>query len=186
MEINKPELSEDGKRNAYNHHCEVVGHMRSYAVCLHLCKSRKEGRLSAIYADCSVAIGKKRCPALSMHAEEKEAGRALYFIERIRIAAESAINEAIKFVSGSTTSKPAPVRFTPLHKSPVTERISTGTYADAINAAMKTEAPAAPVVPLVKVEALPGESPLEMARRLLAQSKQQGEANEPSNRSSNH
>lgn len=171
MEFIAPEVSADGRRNAYYIHCEVAGQYRPYAACLNLCNERKGGRLEPIYADCSVAIGKKRCPALTMRANEKEAGKALYFVERVREVTTDVIDRVQQFVSGSTHSTKAPLEFNTSNKSPVKKSIDTGTYADAINAAMKTETPAAPVVPTVKVEALPGETPLEMARRLLGQGK---------------
>lgn len=167
MEIHTIESSANGKRNAFHHHCDVVGHFRPYATCLHLCKERKEGRLNPIYADCSAAIGKKRCPALSMRAEEKEIGRAIYFVERMRNLGESFISMAKELVMGSTPSSTSTVKSTPSTKSSVIDKIDTGTYADAINAAMKKDEAAAPVTE-IKIEAKKGESPLELAKRLLS------------------
>lgn len=165
---NTHETSKDAKRNAFYLHCSVTEQYRPYAVCLHLCQKRKEGRLPEIYSDCSVAIGKKRCPALSMRAEEKESGRALYFIERVKLLGGEFMARA-KELLVSTPAKPEPSKSQPMRKSSV---INTGGYADAINEAIKTKAVAAPTAPAIKIEALPGESPLEMARRLLAANKE--------------
>ena len=170
------DASADGKRNAYHIRCNVVGHCRPYAACLNLCASRKEGRLDVMYAECSAAIGKKECPALAMRKEEVKAGKAIYFEERKLSVIESFVHKARKWVVG-VTSKPEPSESKPRRKSVV---IDSGSYADAINIATSekelkpvTKAVAtAPAIPSVKIEAKPGESLIEMARRLAAQAKQ--------------
>lgn len=162
-EIHPPELSGDPKRNSFYLHCQVVEQMRPYAVCLHLCDERKDGRLDAIYADCSAAIGKKRCPALLMRQQEKEACKAIYFKERVRSFADVIVDTVADVVA--RVAKKVPSKSTPSRKSSVIDSIDTGDYASAINAAMNAK-PATPAV-----EARAGESLLEMAKRMMSQSK---------------
>lgn len=194
------EVSSDGKRNAHMHCCMVVGHFRNYAVCLHLIDQRKDGRLSTIYADCSAAIGKKTCPALSMRAEEKREGHAIYFVERIKAlgsAFTSAAAALLKPKQRDAVPEPK-VEAKPVSKSAMIENIADYGYADAINAVVDqgkhVEPAKAPdnsktVAPKVtKVEPKPetfkekaaaikgvvpvqGESLLELARRTLAAQK---------------
>jgi len=164
VEILPPEVSGNAKRNAYYMHCQIVEQQRPYAVCLHLCSERKDGRLEAIYADCSAAIGKKRCPALHMRQQEKEAGKAIYFKERNKF--EGLAKSAASFLSA--TAKEALSKLTPSRKSSVIDRIDGGDYASAINAQLKkAEQPSASIT----TEARAGESLLEMAKRLMAQNK---------------
>lgn len=164
------DLSADGKRNAYALHCDKTGQRRNYAVCLHLCAERKKGRLSVTYSDCSASIGKKECPALKMRKQEIEAGHAIYFEERSVVVA-GFIEKAKGFVGevartlGGAPKKPA--------KSPsIVDSIQSGTYADAINDALKERQESKTVAPAVKrampdTQARPGESLLDMARRLM-------------------
>ena len=46
---------------------------------------RKEGRLITNEAQCSAAIGNRACPALAMKKEEKQAGHAIYYVNRIKM-----------------------------------------------------------------------------------------------------
>ena len=164
------EASEDGKRNAYAHCCPVVGHFRHYAVCLHLNKQRKDGRLEVLYADCSAAIGKKRCPATDMRKEELEAGKAIYFVERIKHMGERLVEAASNLIGIASPTKPAvtPVaKTTKKAKSVVTERIDTGSYADAINMSAKKVEEPTKVAETVKPAQ--GESLMELAKRMLAE-----------------
>lgn len=161
--VNDPSASACGKRNAYHHCCPEVGHYRAYATCLSLCDGAKTKTNEALYSDCLFAISKKRCPALQMRREELESHKAIYFVERNKwagIAASAA--SFLGFTPSSTAAKPAPVKSVSSGKSSVIDRIDTADYSTAINAS-------APVVPVVAVEAKAGESILEMARRVLAQ-----------------
>lgn len=150
-----PALSADGKRNRFYLRCTVVGHSRSYAVCLNLCQERKNGRLNAVYAECSAAIGKKLCPALSMRKEEKTAGRAIYFVDRKTSPVET------QGSSGEVISKPALPKKA---RKSLIERIDTAGYSEVV----KTEVFAAKAVAApVGITAKPGESLIEMARRMM-------------------
>lgn len=165
-----PEVSGDGKRNAFHVSCEVMGHCRPYAACLHLCDERKAGRLDIAYADCSVAIGKKRCPALAMRAEETSTGKAIYFIERHRSIGEVIYGAAQELVRSAVAAVTQPVKSKASSTSSVTDMIDAGDYSTAINVEMKkTGTPAAPVVLVAAVAPIAGESLLDMAKRMMAQ-----------------
>lgn len=185
------ELSADGKRNAYSHPCTIMGYRANFAVCLHLIAKRKEGRLSAIYADCSAAIGKKACPALKMRKEELDKGQAIYFVERQRsgavinpVSTPTFNNHNKSSVSNTkqTVKKAKPVDVLSI------ARIDGGGIADAINNALEAEQqritqasnkaqetgrPVVTATQMPKITQLPGESLLDMAKR-VRQLRQQG------------
>lgn len=157
------EASADGKLNAYTSYCPVVGHQRNYAVCLHLCAERKQGRLDVRYSDCSAAIGQRRCPALSMRKEEIAVGHAIYFTERFKFS-EGLVERAKEYVTKAvlppTRAKSEPAQ----SKMSVLNKIDDSGYAKAINSVIERESKSSEVP---KVEAKPGESLLDMARRLM-------------------
>lgn len=163
------EDSANGKTNAFSHYCSSVMHSKNYAVCLHLIEERKLGSLSMQYADCSVSIGKKNCPALAMRKQEIEAGQALFFKERIKHLGESFMDS----VGEIFTKMTAPLVKTV--KSPVTKsndmQPSMGGYSDAINNALKKgEVPtvlADPIKPAVVITPVQGETLIEMAKRMM-------------------
>jgi hypothetical protein len=154
------ESSADGKRNAFHHHCAIVQGNKPYAVCLHLCEKRKQKALPVIYSDCSAAIGRKACPALKMRKEEIEKGHAIYFKERLR---GDATYNATPVFSSKKRSKSRVTN--PPPEKPKNDLVDSGNFADAINVAMEEKKPAeAP-----KMTPLPGESLLDMARRIMNQ-----------------
>ena len=170
------EASSDGRRNAFYTRCAVVGHSRPYAMCLHLCSERKEGRLESVYSECSAAIGKRECPAIGMRKEEQSAGHAIYFVERSKIQLPSdnpeqwarivksppaVIDMGSVRPKSAPIAKPAPV---PLKRS-VIDKIDDAGYAKAITRAIAKEMPKVALPP--KVEPKAGESLLEMARRMM-------------------
>lgn len=161
MKYGPPELSADGTRNSFNHCCDLVGHYRPYAACLNLTVQEKGGRLEDLYDDCLRSIRKGFCTALAMKAEEAAAGQAIYFTERTRYSGLAA--SANQFVSRA--AREALSKSHLLHKSSVIDSIDTTDY----SAVIKTEA-ALPAMPVIApVEMKTGESPLEMARRMLSQ-----------------
>lgn len=159
------EASLDGKRNAFHHRCNAVGHSRPYAVCLNLCAKRKKGALSTSYSECSAIIGKKECPALRMRKEEIAAGYAIYFIERITVSqgfverAKEFVGRVVSAVVPAAPAKPNPV--TLKKSSSIIDRIDDTNYTKVITTAVKP-------ADVPKVEPKQGESLLEMARRLMA------------------
>lgn len=175
-----------GKRNAFVLNCPRVGHQRHYAVCLNLIDKRKQGRLDVEYATCSAAIGNKACPALGMRKQEKEAGHALFFKERVRAMGDSLMAKAQEVVGDIIGQRKQPKKVAHNNKSTLTDKIENKGYAEVINKvnAAKVEAKATnkPVVVAVQepakpkpvatpIEPLPGESLLEMAKRMMNKDK---------------
>jgi hypothetical protein len=101
-----PEQSMGGV-NSYNFACKPVGYSPGYCVCLHkIAAFERDGDLTS-YPECGKAIRNKDCPALKLRAEEREAGRALYFIDRAILREEMDKHFAATTPSFRTTSKPA-------------------------------------------------------------------------------
>lgn len=171
------ELSADSKENAFHHYCANVGHFKNYAVCCHLMQKRKEGRLSESYTDCSVAIGKKVCPAIKMRKEEIEAGHAIHFVSRSALQAASSVRDsnivqrAVEAVSKRTKqvfNKPAPVS-EPVPVAKKEESFAAMDYAAVISTAAK-EAPkpvSKPVAPATTLKPEEGESMIDFAKRMM-------------------
>lgn len=185
------ELSADGKRNAYSHPCNVMGYRANFAVCIHLMEKRKEGRLSAIYSACSAAIGNKRCPAIKMRKEELEKGQAIYFEERNRSGA--VINTAPTPSHNMQNKSLLTKKSTGRKKQPAStpkaadDFVDGGGIGDAINnafdaekerieglkkEAVETGKPIVTATQQPKVTPLPGESLLEIARRIMKLNKE--------------
>lgn len=87
--------------NAYYHHCDTYHGRSNYAVCQHTIDAVLERRMQ-LRSECPAAIEAGTCPALKMRQAERDAGRALYFIDRreilARLSAEvAAPSEVVKF-----------------------------------------------------------------------------------------
>ncbi len=83
--IYPPKHSLSPAYNAYYVFCDVHGQQRSFSVCGHIVLAVEEDRLTPDqFTDCQRAILRNDCPAKAMRAEEIEADRALYFVERKR------------------------------------------------------------------------------------------------------
>lgn len=174
------ELSADGKRNAFNHSCERVGHTKSFAVCLHLInKMKTTGALNVGYEDCEKAINGSGCPAKKMRAEELEKGQAIYFKERV--FSEHTIMEPGSYVPQKVSNykKPAKASTPVVPAKPQTAEdlfLGGGSgYSEAINESIITKAPE------VKVEAtksnvdyVAGESLMQMAQRIMKNKANEG------------
>lgn len=178
------EMSADAKENAFHHYCATVGHFKNYAVCCHLMTKRKEGRLSESYSECSVAIGKKVCPAIKMRREEIEAGHAIHFVSRSAIQEASSIRDsnivqrAVQAVTNRfkpTTSKVVPLetKYTPPPPAPKKEEtFADMDYAAVISSAAKetpkpVEKQVAQVAPQAALKPEPGESMIDFAKRMM-------------------
>lgn len=151
------EASGNGRRNAFVLHCDVMMHAKQYAVCLNICAKMDAGTPLSLYGDCIQASRANTCAARRMRAHELKEGHAVYFRERETMAvAEAPRSEFVTPAKSpvTNTAKPEPVtsvvRATP---------VSTGGYADAINRALAAHT--------AKSESKPGESLLEMAKRLI-------------------
>lgn len=173
--------SADGKNNRYTFACGVIGQRRAYPVCLNLIDKKNDDRLGAIYSDCMTSIRRGTCPALKMQKEENAAGHAIYFRDRsVDIVIPEYTKRRTRISEVSVEPAVAPARS---GGGDLLSRIGDMDYTKALNDDIaKTSAPAPVVAPkekaetitieketAPKVEAVPGESLLEMARRLIAQ-----------------
>lgn len=187
-EIYPAEASEQGCNSYYLPGCDIAGHRPAYAACLKKIADRKNGRLTTSLSECSAAIGKKECPAQRMRKEELVEGKAIYFINRNKLRSfmqyqsEMEQQRWASMSFGKDDKKKAPkmrvVAESPKAPPPPKHFLdmNTGSYADAINAALKPVAPepVAPATPPVQQNQAPvapiqaGMSLLEMARQMAA------------------
>lgn len=185
-----PEQSAAGTNTVTVKGCKAVGYTPGYCVCLNKIKAFERDRALASYPECERAISDKSCVALGMRQRERDAGKALFFVDRTLLREEMdkrfgsmGIPESRPVVSSPVT-RPAPAQTRVATPKPAPERIRTPEpevdgYAAAINAAIKeASATPAPVVtkPEPKVDS-PSPSPvkkglsiLEMARIKMGKS----------------
>lgn len=181
IEIYPVEASAQGHNSYYLANCEHVGHRPAYCACLKKVAERKNGRLDTQYSECSAAIGKKECVAMKMRKEEIAEGRALYFINRKKLQSFQQYQtemEQQRFSSMSFSKDKKPQAKRPSIEPAAPKKpqhfldVQTGSYADAINAAIAAPAPEIkPVEQPKPVPAAPikaGMSLLEMARLQMA------------------
>lgn len=181
-----PSASAGGDNAYYLPRCELVERSPSYASCLWKINENVAGR-SADYpshADCIGPIESRRCPALGMRQEEELKGEAMYyfprqFINQIVITSLTPADQIPKRTEFKNRlpdpihrgPKPVPASVAPRIKriepvEPVTD------YAAAINAAM-TSLATAPVAPAAaRLAMLPGETPMQYARRRAEENNQ--------------
>lgn len=152
--------SANGRRNSFVVYCDVMMHAKLYAVCLNICGKVDEGNPPAQYSDCVQAMKVNACAARGMRKEEIEKGHAIYFREReVMAVAEAPRSEFVPTAKSPVThtAKPEPVSSKVRDSAPV---VRVQGYADAINRALEAHKTAKP-------EAVPGESLLDMAKRLI-------------------
>lgn len=175
--------SPDGRRNAFTHGCKHVGQTRHYASCLHISNpdSEKSEYFQTLYSDCIQAVRKGLCPAVDMRNKEIEAGKALYFKERVVYMGQKLIDAAVDvfgFSRSPATVENATMKVmknrpskTVKDKSPVSSKkadeVDMGTYADALNNAQAKAVETQSVV-VVATQNQPS-SLMEMAKQMLAQ-----------------
>ena len=84
-EVYPPEASAGGINAYYIDSCESVGHRPSYGVCLNkIACFEREGKLPpGMLCETEISIGK--CPAIRMRQDEREAGRALFYVNRNKL-----------------------------------------------------------------------------------------------------
>lgn len=174
--------SADGLRNSFSSRCAVTEQVMNYAACQwrqRVIGAQPSVNTPADWAPCIQAAKSNRCQANTMLQEEQLAGKAIFFVERfnVRTAANAARRWGEKAVS-TLKNLPASIKTAPVAKpADILDSMGdTGDYADAITAAVAETPAAAPVAvvvpkltPTPMPVALPGESPLAMARRLHAE-----------------
>lgn len=142
-----PDMSMAGT-NSYSHACRVVGYSPGYCVCLHKIAAYERDGTVRGSPDCEKAISMKTCPASSLRQQEREAGKALFYVDRQLLREEmdkrfAAANAS--FAPTKTTPAPKVTTVTkPQKPAPsvikdTTDGIhpETNGYAAAINAAIK-------------------------------------------------
>ncbi len=191
-----PEASCSGKNTVYKW-CRPLDRFANYGVCLHTLNAHEAGRLSEeLFGECMACINSGNCHAVTMRQEERDAGQALYFVERVERVpvARPRRDVALSSVRVDTSSEsyqrgrqghspkpkapsPAPDKLTlqqveqQTSLSSLVEEIAQETKPKPAKSTTPAKAPSP--TPAIKPE--PGESPLAFARRraaLLAQAKE--------------
>lgn len=138
-----PEQSMGGI-NSYNFSCKPIGYSPGYCVCLHkIAAYERDGDLPS-YPECGKAIRNADCPALKLRAEEREAGHAIYFIDRNllreemekQFAQSNAAFRATRAAAVKSTKTTAAKPETLAPSTPVSFSGEGDGYAAAINAAI--------------------------------------------------
>ncbi len=93
------DASRSGKNTVY-HHCGQLERRSSYAVCLFTLQQFERGKLRAD-SECHQPLSKGLCSALALRAREVEAGRALFFKERV-IPVVVQDEEPVQIITGPT------------------------------------------------------------------------------------
>lgn len=183
-----PSASAGGDNAYYLKTCKTLERPASYAACLSRLSDIDAGQTNERTMECAKSLREGRCVAAGMREQEHLAGAALYFFPRnsskpylpVKVAGDFGI-EITNLTDPALIPKSHQPRPIVVPKKPVSvlDTIDTGTYADAINA----PAPAAvmkPKQPITKDDlaklALPGESLIDTAKRLLNKPKEPAHA----------
>lgn len=153
MELKPPiEIADDGRKNAFTHYCSAAGARMHYATCQHILA----GGQSMSHDRCFAALGWKQCNAHTMRQKETEAGHAMYYTPRER-------DESVRPV----TIMPAVTVQAPVDTVMGIDLANgdDNIYAAAIEVAQQ---------PPKQVQFQPGETPLQAARRALANTHKSG------------
>lgn len=194
-----PEASTKGDNAYYLRGCDEVQRSPSYASCLHKIKEHEAGRWNSNFQECVPAMKAGKCQAQGMRQAEQLAGVALYYFPRRPPAAlHLPVSVSGDFgVRITNLTDPALIPKTPnsvptsrfmdtvkkvgaaVFGKPTQEpglQIDTGSYADALNAAPSEPTPKPAPKPLTKEDlakmAQPGESLIDVAKRLLNKNKE--------------
>jgi hypothetical protein len=190
--------SPDGQLNSFCMRCDSQEQTMQYSACLwrQAVLNKPDIRTPSDWAPCSEAARHGTCVALMMRKEEEAAEQSIYFRKRHnenhpmaeakRSWHSSALDTVKKTVAAAATSvagiarmldTPKPAAAPARPRDAIDALGSAGGYAEAINAMVASGAhttpPPAPVstpAPPISTlgSAMPGESPLAMARRLAA------------------
>lgn len=140
--------------NTHYHHCEHIGGMKGYAICLHTIKAHEEGRRKPT-DQCSPQIEKGICPALAMRKQEQEAGHTLFYTPRKELEVVAVkehvyitpkhITQTESYQRGYSSAgaiikgvkQPEPIKSKPTAKNKVL--VADGSMAGVINEMMKAK-----------------------------------------------
>lgn len=180
--IYPPEQSGAGTNTFTVKGCKAVGHTPGYCVCLNKLKAFERDKALNSYPECERAISGRSCPAIGMREEERNAGKALYFIDRtlLREEMEKAFASSAASFRTTKTSAPAPKSEpTKTTAKKVADHLTTmptpeiDGYAAAINAAIKEASSASPEpTPEPKV-ASPSPSPVNKGLSMIERTRLQ-------------
>lgn len=192
--IYPPSASGGGENAYYLRGCEVVQRSPSYASCLFKIGEQEAGRKNELHAECASAGS--RCAARAMRDEERLQGKALYYFPRkppqalhlpVSVTGDFGVRitnltppeliprqpnstPSSKFLATIGKSASGKTSVAPKKPDSFLDSIDSGGYAEAINAT-PAPSPAQEKKPVTRDDlaklALPGESMIETAKRLL-------------------
>lgn len=162
-------MSASGTNAHHINGCKIVGQSQPYAACLKRIGEYEAGGSLESMPDCKRAIGGPACEAWTMREAEVKADKALFYVNRAKLQAFNGSGAAPAVNVGYIAPPRAPTP--PSKPKPLTEALG-GSYADAINATMKTLSSPEPVVQsATQPPAMnPGETVLEYVRRMKSTS----------------
>lgn len=155
-------MSAAGKNAYYLEGCTEVGHRPSYCICLNkIIAYERDKTLRGM--SCESQIANKTCAALKLRAEELKAGKALYFVNRDKLKTWQSEQTPPVFGAHSPFPQPKPAKAKPVQASLPPEPakpaapahfldVKQGSYADALNAALKPSEPHKVIDPKLPVE----------------------------------
>lgn len=143
QEDNPLEMSLGGRNTVY-HPCEVYQGRPSYASCLTVINKIRAGNelIKTLRPECVTAVENGTCKAMGMRKEEELAGRALFFVdylrmreERDRAAALALLNSPIKLKRSTREGMPRgkPVEVEAPQETPQIKTSRAPTSADPYN-----------------------------------------------------
>lgn len=162
IEIYGVEKSASSHNAYYLKGCTHVGQAPAYAACLSKIEQYKANALPTIFSTCGAAIGSTLCPAIGMRQDELKEGRAMFFVNRLKLnefIAERTGTESVQLSEPKKIQSPKPAK-------PAFDENENG-YAAAINIAMSKLS--SPKVEVPNVPAQAGMSLAEIARLRQAQ-----------------
>ncbi|NQZ53182.1 MAG: hypothetical protein HRT93_02900 [Piscirickettsiaceae bacterium] len=186
--MNLPAKASEGANNAHYLYCERHNDRRKYFVCLHTLRASKEGRLppNGISASCETAADCGNCVADKMRREEVSKGEAIYFEQdpyhtnggksTIKDKLSQGFNAARRILGVPESKSPVrnarkskPLKTTKPKKSETEfKTMDMGKLVtDMAKEEVEKEAKKKPTVKKKKNVPLPGESMLDMAKRLI-------------------
>ncbi|WP_151710774.1 hypothetical protein [Acinetobacter brisouii] len=149
-EVYSPSKSQEGSNAYYLEYCLHGCHRPNYAACLNKIDTVQIGTALLNDSGCTAAIERQECPAQRMRKEEQSEGRAIYYMNRVKLREHQCANAELmgvrlgsqvkrEMLSAPTPSSKGQSNSVPQgipHKpQPKDEAMS---YSDAINKKLKS------------------------------------------------
>jgi len=84
-------------KNSFYHHCDVTSQRKNFSVCCTIKRFvDQKSTIPSGYEQCAEAIRNNTCPALAMRAEEVKAGRALYYMPKLKVNLTQKTTQSIR------------------------------------------------------------------------------------------